>query len=186
MAEETKTVRYLSKFLSLKLVRKPMRTKEVEGQIITSEGSSIRFSEGVYETDSAEEQAYIEARPEFASGIIVKVPGNVKDLVSHQAEWMKDLETREADLKRREAELAAKEARVNGSEEGARVPSADGLEEMKRPQLVEIAEELGLPAEAYKVGVKNEAIVAAIRVKRAETSGTGQSTGGEDNGGAAF
>ena len=194
--KETKPVQFLSRYRGLKIVRTPIRTREIEGQIISSEGHSIRFVDGLYETDDADVIAYIEARPEFASGIIVRVPGNVKDLAAHKGEWEKTLEQREADLAAREAAVAAKEAKASGAEEGARVGKpdteieGDGLDAMKRGELVAIADELEIPSDQTKVGTKNADIVALIRAKRAElgqSSGTGESTGGDDsNGGAAF
>lgn len=193
--KDTTTVQFLSKYHSLKIVRKPMRTKEIEGQLVSTEGASIRFSEGVFETSDPEEIAFIEARPEFKNGIIVRVPGNVKDLVAHQARWEEDLEAREKRLAEREAALARKEAKVNSSEEGSRVgkpegdedngEDGDGLDDMKRADLVAIADELEIPSDQTKVGTKNADIVALIRAKRAElASGTGQSTGGDS--GAAY
>lgn len=185
MAEETKTVRYLSRYFSLKLVRKPMRTKEVEGQIITSEGASIRFEEGAYETSDPEEIAYIEARPEFAAGTIIRVPDNVQNAAAHDAEFREDLEAREARLAAREAAVAAREAKVGPAEEGARVETGDGLRSnMKKTDLLKIAKDEGV--EGVSEESKNDEIIAAIRAKRAaDASGTGESTGG-DNGGAAY
>ncbi len=183
MAEEI-TARYLSKFLSLKLVRKPMRTKEVEGQIITSDGASIRFVQGAYETSDPDEIAYIEARPEFHAGTIIRIPDDVKDIVAHGNEYREDLEAREARLKAREEAVAAREAKVGPAEEGARVATGDGLRgNMKKTDLLKIAADEGV--EGVSEESKNDEIIDAIRAKRAEASGTGESTGG-DNGGAAF
>lgn len=184
MAEEI-TARYLSKFLSLKLVRKPMRTKEVEGQIITSDGASIRFVEGAYETSDPDEIEYIEARPEFKAGTIIRIPDNVKDVVAHGNEFREDLEAREARLAAREAAVAAREAKVGPAEEGARVATGDGLRSnMKKTDLLKIAADEGV--DGLTEESKNDEIIEAIRAKRtADASGTGEQTGG-DNGGAAY
>lgn len=185
-SEEQKNVRFLSKFHSLKIVRKPIRTREVEGQIVQTDGESIRFSEGAFETSDPEVVDFLMNRPEFESGIIIRVPDNVKNLVAHQAEWEKDLEQREADLARREAALAAKESKVSGDEEGARVGNpgaADDLDDLKRPELVQIANELGIPSDQTKVGTTNDAIVQLIRSKRAELAAK---SGGENGDAAAY
>lgn len=187
--EETKPVQYLSKYRSMKIVRVPIRTREIEGQIISTDGSKIVFEDGMFETSDQAVIDYIEARPEFKSGIIYRVPGNVKDVVAHQAEREKSLEQREADLKAREDAVAKKEAGANSSEEGARVGKpdteieGDGLDQAKRPELVQIADELEIPAEQTKVGTKNADIVALIRARRAELA---TESGSEGEGGAAF
>lgn len=189
-----KPVKFLSKYRALKIVRVPIRTREIEGQIVSTDGNKIVFEDGVYETTDPAVVAYLEARPEFASGVIVRVPGNVKDVLGYQAEREKTLEQREAELAAREAALEKREKGANSSEEGARVGKpdteieGDGLDTMKRADLLVIADELAIPSDQTKVGTKNADIVALIRAKRAElgqSSGTGESTGG-DEGGAAF
>ncbi len=188
--ELKKPVQFLSTYRSLKIVRKPVRTREIEGQIISTDGEKIVFEDAAYETSDPEIVAFLEARPEFASGIIYRVPGNVKDIVAFQAEREKSLEQREAELKAREEAVAKKEAGANASEEGARVGKpdteieGDGLDTMKRGDLVAIADELEIPSEQTKVGTKNADIVALIRAKRAELATESGSEEGE--GGAAF
>lgn len=187
-------VKFLSKYRSLKIVRVPVRTREIEGQIVSTDGNKIVFEDGMFETDDQAVVDYLEARPEFKSGVIIRVPGNVKDVLGYQAEREKSLEQREAELAAREAALEKREKGANANEEGSRVGKpdteieGDGLDAMKRGELVAIADELEIPSEQTKVGTKNADIVALIRAKRAElgqSSGTGKSTGG-DEGGAAF
>lgn len=178
---EPKAAKFLSKYLALKIVVRPTRSKEMDGQIISVDGESIRFVDGVYETSDPKEIEFLEARPEFKSGTIIRVPDDVKNLVAHEQEWRKDLEQREADLAAREAALEAKEKGIQGSEEGARVSKPEGgeaqddLDGLNRAGLTEIAQKLELDPAVYKVGKTNDSIKEAIRAKRKELEGAGAS-----------
>jgi hypothetical protein len=189
MAEEKTEAKYLAKYLNLKIVKKSAVTREVNGQAITTPGESIRFVQGLYQTSDPEEQAFIEARPEFAKGMIIRVPDNVQDLLAKRAEWSQDLEAREAEIAKKEAELGIKATKeeIKGSAEGAgagKVDVEDGLEEKKIKELVEIATNEGVPADAVepftkKPGSKSEAarikvgLVEIIRANRKENNEAG-------------
>ena len=169
--------KYISRRRELRIVLKPSYNKELDGRVVTIQGTSVRFSDGIYETEDQEIIEALEKHPNFGAGPngeFIRVPDNVGDMVGERAERFKDLETREKELADKEASLKEREAKIQGSEEGAKAgkPEAgDGLDELKRDQLVKIAEEEGLAPEEYKVGVKNTAIVESIRVKRSEKTG---------------
>lgn len=111
-----KKTKYISKYLSLKLVDKASYTKEVGGRIVVVPGKSIRFTDGVYETEDPDEIKFLESHPNFGT-VFIKVED--KDLQKAREEKFKDLETREAELKVKEEELAKKEKAL---EEGSSVP----------------------------------------------------------------
>ena len=171
--------KYISRRRELKIILKPSYNKEVEGKVVTTPGLSVRFADGVYETTDEDIIKALEAHPNFGegpNGEFIKVPDNVGDLVGERAERFKDLETREKELAERERILAEKEGKIQGNEEGAKTgkpEEGDGLEGLKRDQIVEIAEKEGLEPDAYKVGTKNSAIVESIRAKRNEAKTPG-------------
>lgn len=167
-ATTVKPVTFASWYRQLRLVRKASYTKEVDGRVVHVPGDDIRFVDGLLVTNDPAVIEYIENRPEFKEGKIfkVKMPGE-------REARMKSLEEREAEIAKREAEIAAKEAKLNaGAEEGSSVgPEApkDGLEETKKADLLAICEKEGVEnwEEFKKPGVKNQAIIDAIRSKRA-------------------
>lgn len=157
-------VRYISRYLALRIVVKPAYTKEVDGRIVTVSGKDIRFVEGVFETTDQELITYLESQPGFGT-VYIRVPDNVADVVKDRGDWMKDLETKEKELAEREAALKAREAKVNASEEGGK--AGDGLREnMKKEDLLQIAMTEGV--EGLTEETKNKDIIEAIRAKRAE------------------
>lgn len=115
-----KKAKYISKYLSLKLVDKASYTKEVGGKIVVVPGKSIRFTEGVYETEDPDEIKFLENHSNFGT-VFIKVED--KDLQKAREEQFKDLETREAELKAKEKELAKKEKAL---EEGSSIPKGKG------------------------------------------------------------
>lgn len=172
------TARYISKYLELGIVRKASYYKEVDGRVVPVLGEKVKFHQGVFETSDPEIMAFLEARPEFGN-IFIRVPDNV-DAIVHRDEKFKDLDTREKELAEREAEIARKEALLNASEEGARTPenakdngaqgeAGDGLEDLNKAGLLEVAEKEGVEDwEAFKrPGVSLDSIREAIRAKRA-------------------
>lgn len=112
--------KYVSKYLNLKLIRKPAYTKEIEGRVVTTPGESIQFDQGAYETEDADEIKFLEGHDNFGK-IFIKV--DEEDLKKARGEKFKDLETKEAELKAKEEELAKKEKAL---EEGASVPKKGG------------------------------------------------------------
>lgn len=163
MTEQATTARYVSKFLELGIVRKASYTKEVDGRVVSYPGEKIRFSEGVFETSDPEVIKFLEERPEFGE-VFIRVPDDVASL-AHREERFKDLEAREKELAQREKEILEKEAKLNASEEGGKAPSGDGLDELKKDDLLVIAEE-----EEVELGEnpKKADIVLAIRTNRAK------------------
>lgn len=161
-----KPARYISRFLNLRIVVRGTYTQAVEGRVVTTPGKSIQFEGGVFETTDKDEQAFIEARPEFGQ-IIIKAPENIENLAGAREEMMKDLETREKELKAREEALAAKEKEL-GVEETGKSDGETVLEDMTKEQLLAVAEAEGV--EGVDKKTKNEEIVAAIKAKREETA----------------
>ncbi len=175
MATETevqslaKPVRYISRYLQLRIVRKPGYSKEVDGQRVSTPGTSIQFDQGVFETTDPAEVAFIEGRSEFGK-LIQRVPDNIEDIAGERTEVFQDLEAREKALADREAAIAAKEAALKNGELGKLEDEEDGdeeddgLEALTKKQLLEVAatEEV----EGVNNNTKNEDIVAAIRKKR--------------------
>lgn len=167
-ATTVKPVTFASWYRQLRLVRKASYTKEVDGRVVHVPGDDIRFVDGLLVTNDPAVIEYIENRPEFKEGKIFKVrmPGD-------REKRMKSLEEREAEIAKREAALAAKEAKSNaGAEEGSSVssgsPETDGLETLKKADLLAICEKEGVKDwEGFKKpGVTNKAIVDAIRQSR--------------------
>lgn len=176
MATETevktlaKPVRFISRYLQLRIVRKPGYSKEVDGQRVSTPGTSIQFDQGAFETTDPQEVAFIEARPEFGK-IIQRVPDNIENIAAQRDEVFQDLEARENALKAREAEVAAKEAALKNVEMGKTEEEEgdeeeDGLEEMTKKQLLAVAAEEGVEGVSDKT--TNPELVAAIRAKRAD------------------
>lgn len=154
-------VRYISRFLALRIVVKPAYTKEVDGRVVTVQGKDVRFAEGVFETVDQELIDFLEAEKGFGT-VFIRVPDDVQDAVKDRGEWMKDLEAKEKDLAAREAALKAKESKVNASEEGSK---GDGLRKnMKKEDLLQTALTEGV--EGLSEDSKNEDIIAAIRKNR--------------------
>ena len=166
-----KPARYISRYLKMKIVMKPTYNQVAEGRVIPVPGKKIVFDGGVFETTDKEEQAFIEARPEFGQ-IIIKAPEDVEAMATRD-EWMKDLETKEAELKAREEALEAERVRL-GMDEAGKNPEEDGeedeLDKLGRQELLELLKaEKEADPEHYKDlngNSKNEDIVAAIKAKR--------------------
>ena len=142
----------------MKIVSKPSYTKEVEGRVVATTGESIRFVDGIFETEDENVIEFLRARPETKEGIIIEVPENVKNLVKEREEWMKDLETREAELKAKEAALAEKESKASGAEGGS-------IASLKRPDLMKLAKEKGVEVKATD---KNADIIAKLEAVEKE------------------
>jgi hypothetical protein len=180
-----KLVRFVSRFREHRIVFRASYNNEVNGRVVTHPGESVRFKEGMYETDDQEIVAFLRSQPDFGQNFY-EVPDNVEDVLKHRENTLKSLETREleAELERRKAEEEG--ARVQEGEEGSRTSSSEGkteddLDSMNRAALVVVAQELKLEPSAYKVGTSNEKIKDAIRTKRAELA-KADGAGEEDNG----
>jgi len=112
--------KFISKYLSLKLVNRATYTKEVEGRIVVVPGSSIRFDNGVYETKDKDEIAFLENHPNFGS-VFVRV--DTKEIEEAKKKLGETLEEREgAEAKTKEE----KELKEKALEEGAEVPKKKG------------------------------------------------------------
>lgn len=177
--------RYISRFAALRIVVKPTYSKEMDGRIVTVQGKDIRFVDGVFETEDQELIDFLEADKKSFGQTYIRIPDNVESVVNGRAEWMKDLETREAELKQREEALKARESKVSGNEEGAK--AGDGLQaNMKKAELLVIAEKEGV--EGVDNTTKNADIIAAIRAKREadKEPGSDQSNGEGNEDDATF
>lgn len=138
--EKTTTVRYVSRYLNLTIVRKASYTKEVDGRVVHIPGESIRFQEGTYETSDPSVVEFLDKRPEFGD-IFIKVPSNIESL-AHRGAMIESLEEREARIKAKEDELKAKELKLNATEEGGDIEKVDpvSLDGLTKKELLEIAE----------------------------------------------
>ena len=63
-------MKYISKYLELKIVQKPTYSKEIDGRIVVTPGESIQFHDGMFETENPEDikfpviQDYLKEREE--------------------------------------------------------------------------------------------------------------------------
>lgn len=169
MATKEKVVRYISRYIQLRIVRKPGYSKEVDGQRVSTPGTSIQFDQGVFETSDPDEVAFIEARPEFGK-LIQRVPDNVENLSKERQEQFQSLEEREAAIAAREAAVAKKEAQLTGGEsgraegDGVDEEEGDDLDEYTKAGLLEIVEKEAVEGVTSRSKVVD--ILAAIRSKR--------------------
>lgn len=168
MADKKETATYISRYLQLRIVRKPAYSREVDGQRVSTPGTSIQFEQGVFTTSDPDEIAFIEARPEFGK-LIQKVPKNIKDIDAERTEQFQSLEEREAAVAAREAAIAEKEASLKGTENGRSEGGSvgdeeDGLEALSKADLLAIVEEEEVPGVNSRTTIPN--LIAAIREHR--------------------
>jgi len=112
--------KYISKYLSLRLINKATYTKEVEGRIVVVPGSSIRFDNGVYETTDKDEIAFLENHPNFGSVFVRVDTKEIEEAKKKLGETLEEREAAEATAK------AEKELKEKALEEGAEVPKKRG------------------------------------------------------------
>lgn len=136
---EARTIRFISKFLNLRIVKNSTYNKEVDGRVVTVPGVSIRFQEGMYATNDQEIVEFIRARQEFKDGMIGEVPENVNALV-HRQDVLKTLEEKDAEIAKLKAELQSKDLKAGGAEEGAPVQSYVDLTRKELAQLAKDAD----------------------------------------------
>jgi len=170
--KKEKVVRFISRYLSLRIITKAGFSREVDGQRSSTAGESIQFEQGVFETADPEVVKYIEARPEFGKHI-QRVPDNIENLSKEQAEQFQSLEAREAAVAAREAALEGKEGQVTDNEAGRNEDdeddeSDDGLEQMGKPELLNIVEREEIEGTNSRTKVAD--LIAAIRAARADTA----------------
>ena len=116
--EEKALKTYISKYLKLRLVMKPSYTKDVDGRVVVTQGTSIQFNDGAYTTTDKKEIEFLENHKNFGS-VFVEV--DKKDIEKAKDARFKDLETKEAELKAKEEELSRKEKALR---EGSSVPKS--------------------------------------------------------------
>jgi len=150
---------YISRYRALRIVVKPSYNKEVDGRVVTVNGTSVQFEAGEYRTTDPEIISFLESQKMFGD-VYIRVPDNVKDIAGEKTEWLKTLEEREKELNDREAALAKKEAKINGNEEGAKKgPTTDNdYEAMEYKDLVKIAKE----KKVFKQTMKKKDIIEAL------------------------
>lgn len=170
---ENKKATYISGSKNLSLGIKSAFYRDEKGQRTLVPGERVRFEEGVYETDSAELQAIMEKRPEFGT-LFIRVPDGESE--KQTKERMRPMEEKDKEIAKLKAEterlqkLLSKEEGGRSGEDGKTTDvSLDG---MKRDELVEIAKELEIAPELYRVGIKNEDIKALILKAREEQKNT--------------
>ncbi len=115
-----KTVKYISKYLNLRLIDKSSYSKEIEGRIVVVPGKSIQFAEGVYETEDPNEIKFLDNHPNCGN-VFIKV--KAADLQKARKEQFKDLETKEAELK---AKKEKTEKKGKALAEGEGMPKKKG------------------------------------------------------------
>jgi len=161
---------YISRYRELRIVVKPSYNKEVDGRVVTVNGTDVRFEAGQYTTTDPEIISYLESQKMFGD-IYIRVPDNVKDIAVEKSEWLKTLEEREADLKAREEAIAKKEAKINGNEEGKKIETeGKPLDKMSFKELVELAKE----KKVFNEKMKSKAeVIEALKVAEGSDSGKG-------------
>lgn len=135
--KEVKTAKYISKYLSLRLIDKASYTKEVAGRIVVVPGNSIRFEKGVYETTDENEIKFLDNHPNCGN-VFIRVKSD--DLAKARAKRFKDLETREAELKKGKEELERKKKALQEGESLKKGEEQADYSEMTIEKLKEIAE----------------------------------------------
>ena len=120
--------KFISKYLSLKLINRATYTKEVGGRIVVVPGSSIRFTDGVYETKDKDEIAFLENHPNFGS-VFVRV--DTKEIEEAKKKLSETLEEKEAAKAKTKVEKELKEKAI---EEGAEVPKKRGRPKAKKEE----------------------------------------------------
>lgn len=172
MATKEKGARYISKYRELKIVRDAAHTKETNGRVVAVSGRSIRFHDGMFQTTDPEEIEFLESQKGFGSTFI-RVPDDVKDLVAHRDEELKDLETRENELKEKEAALAKREAKVRASEEGAKLagPTVAQLKKMNKKQLLAQMQEEDVSMVNVRGSKPEDIIKAIVKHRKDKASG---------------
>lgn len=171
--KKEKVVRFISRYLSLRIITKAGFSREVDGQRSSTAGESIQFEQGVFETSDPEVVKYVEARPEFGKHI-QRVPDNVENLTKEQAEQFQSLEAREAAVAAREAALEGKEGQVTANEAGRSEEDeededeGDDLETKTKAELQAIAEEEEVEGTNSRTKVPD--LIEAIRAARTDTA----------------
>lgn len=123
--KESKEQVYISKVNELRLINQSSYTKEVNGRIVSVQGSSIQFHDGVYRTSDPAEIEFLESHSNFGNMFTKIEKKDQKKAVDQViAERYKTLEQKEAELKAREEAIAKKEMAAKGQEEGAEKPKA--------------------------------------------------------------
>ena len=147
MANDKKTVRYISKYLNLRIVVKPARYEIVDGVRNLVPGKDIRFVDGVYETSDPEEVKFLDEYVEKnkSSNVVTRVK---VDAVAERADMLKTLEEREAELAERERKLAEREKRLERYEAGSGDESP--YEKMSKQELQDECKKRGLPTSGNK------------------------------------
>lgn len=97
----SKATRFVSRFSELKLVREPAYTEVVNGRTVPHAGTSVQFSNGVFETSDADELAFLRDHANFGD-VFIEVEDKQSAAVA-RAEHVQTLEERNAEL---EAEVA--------------------------------------------------------------------------------
>lgn len=114
---------FISKYNELRLVNQSSYTKEVNGRVVTVQGTSVQFRDGVYRTSDPDEIAFLESHPNFGSAF-TRVQKKDQNKATDQliSERYKTLEQKEAELKAKEEALKKREMALKGQEEGAETP----------------------------------------------------------------
>lgn len=120
--------KYISKYLSLKLVNRASYTKEVEGRVVVVPGKSIQFENGVYETTDKDEIKFLENHPNYGS-VFVKV--EEKDIEKARKKMTQTLEERKEEEAKAKAE---KEVKKKALKKEAKTPKGKKSKKAEKPK----------------------------------------------------
>ena len=124
---ELKKEIFISKYRELRLVVKSAYSKEVDGRIVTYQGKSIQFHDGMFETEDPEEIKFLEGHKNFGNTFVKAYSGDAR---KERENKYKDLDTREKELKATIARLQDENKRLKDEKENAEKsdddPAGDG------------------------------------------------------------
>ena len=98
-------MKYISKYLELKIVQKPTYSKEIDGRIVVTPGKSIQFHDGMFETENPEDIKFLDNHPNFGN-VFIKVEG--VDLIKAKKEFTETLEEKNAEKETKKEEKIKK------------------------------------------------------------------------------
>ena len=82
-------MKYISKFLELRIVVKPAYSKEIDGRVVVTQGKSIQFHDGVYNTEDSEEITFLDNNKNLGN-VFIKVEGDIKKAKEKLSETLEE------------------------------------------------------------------------------------------------
>lgn len=123
-SQETKKQIFISNYKELRLIVKPSYCKEVEGRIVTYQGKSIQFHDGIFETEDQDEIKFLEGHKNFGNTFVKAYTGDAR---KERENKYKDLDTREKELKATIARLQDENKRLKDEKENAGKGDGDSV-----------------------------------------------------------